>query len=82
MTGLPFVIPGRPKLPLSAKAAQVIHTTAITPDYPKVMSIPMARGRNFTGPRMVPEHLRVAIINQEMAKAYYSRVRTRLASGS
>jgi putative ABC transport system permease protein len=72
---LPFVIEGRP-LPPSAVAGtspadqQTAAYLAITPDYFKVMKIPMLQGRDFDGHDTADSPF-VVIISQAMARQFF-----------
>ena len=67
--GYGFDIVGAPPLPPGKSQNALAH--AITPDYFRVMRIPLLRGRDFTEADTAPNAANVVIINQELARRYF-----------
>jgi predicted permease len=70
-SGLLYNVSGDTATPLTS--LPVTEANAVTPDYFKVMSIPLVRGRSFDG-RDVEGSPRVVIINEELAHRHFSAV--------
>lgn len=67
-TGLRFKIDGTPDLPVR----DMLHTSdvTVTPDFFKVMGIPLLRGRGFTAQDTLGSP-RVIVVNQEMVRRHF-----------
>ncbi|HXZ10820.1 MAG TPA: ABC transporter permease, partial [Candidatus Sulfotelmatobacter sp.] len=65
---LGFAIEGEPNLPSSR--ARTADYVSVSPEYFRVMSIPLLRGRGFS-PQDIPSAPRVAIISQSFARIYF-----------
>jgi putative ABC transport system permease protein len=75
MVTLPFAIEGRPAPPSAVAGArptdqQTAAYVAVTPDYFKVLKIPMLQGRDFDGHDTADSPL-VVIISQALARQYF-----------
>ncbi len=60
---------GHPRLP--SQPAPVIFDTIVTPDYFRVMGIPLLRGRELTAADMAPDAPPVAIITRQTAEKFW-----------
>jgi predicted permease len=67
--GYSFDVVGAPPLPPGQSQNALAH--AITPNYFRVMRIPLLRGREFTDADTAPDAANVVIINQELARRYF-----------
>ncbi|HEV2420743.1 MAG TPA: ABC transporter permease [Candidatus Acidoferrales bacterium] len=67
--GYGFDIVGAPPLPAGQSENAAAH--AITPDYFRVMRMPLVRGREFTDADTAASAASVVIINQELARRYF-----------
>jgi predicted permease len=67
--GYGFNVVGAPPLPPGQSLDAQAH--AITPDFFRVMRIPLIRGRDFTDADTAPNAANVVIINQELAREYF-----------
>jgi len=78
---LGFAIEGEPNLPSSR--ARTADYVSVSPEYFRVMSIPLLRGRSFSQ-EDIPSAPRVAIISQSFARIYFPNqdpLRKRLVFG-
>jgi putative ABC transport system permease protein len=64
----PVLIEGQPNVPLGQRPVVAIET--MSPDYPRVMRIPLLRGRTFTNHDDSSAAL-VAMVNQALARRYW-----------
>jgi len=67
--GYGFEVVGAPPLPRGQTPNAAAH--AVTPDYFRVMRIPLLRGREFTEGDMTPNAATTVIISQELARRYF-----------
>ncbi|MFZ0700523.1 MAG: ABC transporter permease [Candidatus Acidiferrales bacterium] len=68
--GYGFNIVGAPPLPPGQSLHALAH--AVTPDYFRVMRIPLVRGRDFTEADTAPNAEKVVIIGAELARQYFA----------
>jgi predicted permease len=67
--GFGFTVVGAPPLRPGEQPSAFAHS--VTPDYFRVMRIPLLRGREFTEADTAPNAAKVAIISNELARVYF-----------
>ena len=68
--GYGFNIVGAPPLPAGQSLSALAHS--VTPDYFRVMRIPLVRGREFTDADTAPNAEKVVVIGAELARQYFA----------